>query len=89
MKARLPAPVLTGQKKGFSPPLAQWLAGPLKAWAEELLSPESLERTGILRPEFPRALLEEHAAHRRDNHRRLWVLLSFVQWHRAYGSPAA
>lgn len=89
MKDRLPASVLTGKKKGFSPPLAQWLAGPLKSWAEDLLSPESLSRTGILRPEFPRALLAEHVARRRDNHRRLWVLLSFVQWHRAYAAPAA
>ena len=85
MQNRLPREVLRGAKRGFAPPLARWLAGPLRTWAEEKLSPENVRRTGILRPEFPRALLEEHTSRRRDNHRRLWTLLSFLLWTDAHG----
>lgn len=80
MEKRLPPEVLKGPKRGFAPPLAHWLAGPLRPWAEAMLSPDRLRRSKILRPEFPRFLLEEHLSRRRDNHRRLWTILSFLLW---------
>ena len=33
---------------GFSVPLAEWLAGSLKGWASDLLSPATLRRQGVL-----------------------------------------
>jgi asparagine synthase (glutamine-hydrolysing) len=89
MRDRLPDVVVRGRKRGFTPPLADWLAGPLRAWAEERLSPSNVRRAAILRPEFPRALLEEHASRRRDNHRKLWAILNFLLWADRHGHATA
>ena len=35
-------------KQGFSVPLGDWLRGPLREWAEELLHPDRLRREGLL-----------------------------------------
>lgn len=84
MKGRLPPEVLRGKKKGFAPPLARWLAGDLYKWAEERFSPDRVKKTGILNPAYPMDLLREHAAKKRDHHRRLWTILSFLGWAEKY-----
>ncbi len=85
MKNRLPQTVLTGAKKGFTPPLAHWLATDLKFWAQDILSPDQISRTGMLDPHMPHTLLKEHADKKRDNHKRLWTLISFMLWFNKYG----
>lgn len=80
MKNRLPKSVVRGTKRGFTPPLAEWLAGPLHDWAASVLSPSRVLRTNVLQPDLPRHLLEEHTAKQRDNSRRLWTLISFILW---------
>jgi asparagine synthase (glutamine-hydrolysing) len=85
MRGRLPNAVLKGKKKGFTPPLARWLAGDLKNWAADRLSPERVKATGVLNPDFPLRLLSEHAERRADHHRRLWTILCFMGWFEKYG----
>jgi asparagine synthase (glutamine-hydrolysing) len=85
MRDRLPQEVLKGPKKGFNPPLANWLVGHLQSWARERLSPSEVRKTGILNPDMPMALFEEHLARRKDNFRRLWTILSFLLWFEKYG----
>jgi asparagine synthase (glutamine-hydrolysing) len=43
----LPPGLLERPKMGFDPPLGAWLRGPLRAWAEDLLAPAALARTGL------------------------------------------
>ncbi|MGQ0644730.1 MAG: asparagine synthase (glutamine-hydrolyzing) [Elusimicrobiota bacterium] len=85
MRDRLPPEILAGPKKGFTPPLATWLATDFRAWADDVLSPENVRKTGLINPDAPRALLKEHVERRRDNHRRLWTLICFMSWFRRYG----
>lgn len=85
MKDRLPKSVVRGAKRGFTPPLAEWLAGPLHHWAASVLSPARVGRTNVLQPDEPRRLLLEHTARRRDNSRRLWTILSFILWSEKFG----
>ena len=45
----LPLALVDRPKRGFSVPLGQWLAGPLRGWAEDLLAPGKLARRGPAR----------------------------------------
>jgi asparagine synthase (glutamine-hydrolysing) len=80
MKDRLPKSVVRGPKRGFAPPLGEWLAGPLHDWAASVLSPPRVGRTNVIQPDMPRRLFAEHTARRRDNSRRLWTIISYVLW---------
>ena len=42
----LPEPLVYRPKRGFGPPMARWLAGPLRDWAEALLDPQLLRNQG-------------------------------------------
>ena len=46
----VPKALLERPKMGFGVPIDQWLKGPLKDWAGDLLNPSALEREGLLRP---------------------------------------
>ena len=64
LKRYLPAPLVDREKQGFGLPLAQWLRGPLRDWAEALLPAES------------RAMWQQHLAG--ANHEgELWTALMY------------
>lgn len=67
-------------KTGFDPPLAEWLRGPLREWAQDLLSPASLRDRGFLRPEPIAAALDQHLTGVRNNDYKLWTVLMFQGW---------
>ncbi|GAA4125124.1 asparagine synthase (glutamine-hydrolyzing) [Knoellia locipacati] len=67
-------------KVGFDPPLAQWLRGPLREWACDLLAPERLRRQGLIRPEPVTRALESHLAGRENHDYRLWTVLMMQSW---------
>lgn len=71
-------------KQGFAVPLAQWLRGPLRDWAEDLLSVESLRGTLELPPEHIRAHWEAHLVGRANHAQVLWTILMYQMWHRQY-----
>ena len=80
MEPYLPTELLYRPKKGFSPPIDQWLRHDLKELARDtLLSQNSTER-GLFRREYVRGLLDEHSGLVRDHHSRLWVLLMLELW---------
>ena len=83
--ARLvPEAILTRRKQGFGVPLGVWFRGTLRsAFQDVLLSPRARQRGYFHTREIER-LLEEHLAGRRDHELRLWQLLMFELWHRAY-----
>ena len=49
----VPKEIIRGRKQGFSIPVAAWLRGDLEPFARDVLSPETIERQGYLRPEAP------------------------------------
>jgi asparagine synthase (glutamine-hydrolysing) len=84
MRSRLPESILSRPKKGFGMPIAQWLKGPLRDLAEEVLSPAKLRRDGFFDPAGVRALLDQHLAGRADHRKPLWSLIAFQLWRDRY-----
>lgn len=76
----LPSELIERPKMGFGVPLAAWLRGPLKPWAQELLAPARLRAEGYLRPEPIAAAWAQHQSGRRDWHHHLWAVLMFQAW---------
>jgi len=76
----VPREMIERPKKGFSIPLAQWLRGPLRDWAEALLEETRLRREGYFHAGPIRKLWSEHQNGRRDNALRLWSVLMFQAW---------
>jgi asparagine synthase (glutamine-hydrolysing) len=86
----VPREIVRGRKQGFSIPVAAWLRGDLKSFARDVLSAETIERQGYLRPEAVGRVLEDHIAGKEDLSRQIWGLLSFTLWFDRYArEPAA
>ena len=81
MAGRLPEPILRQRKLGFNVPLAGWLAGALRDFAQDVLAPSRLRRQGLLDAEAVGRLLSEHVRHEKDHSRAIWALLFLVVWH--------
>lgn len=82
--ARYLAPELIERPKmGFAMPLPDWLRGPLRAWADELLSVQALDGVPGLDVGQVRAAWSTHCSGRRNMTEQLWPLLSLQAWRRA------
>ena len=76
----LPREVIAGKKRGFSPPIGNWLRNELQPLTREVLSPAALRQQGYFRPDAVSLLIDEHAARKADNSRKIWALLTFSLW---------
>ena len=76
----VPPELGTGGKVGFGVPLDAWLRGPLREWAEELLSERRLAADGLLDPAPIRAAWHAHLAGWRDRFYPLWTVLMLQLW---------
>ncbi|MWJ28491.1 asparagine synthase (glutamine-hydrolyzing) [Halomonas sp. ZH2S] len=76
----VPRELIERPKKGFSVPLGQWLRGPLRDWAENLLDSHRLEEEGYFHPAPIGALWQAHLSGKRDHARKLWSILMFQAW---------
>jgi asparagine synthase (glutamine-hydrolysing) len=76
----VPKELVERPKSGFAVPIDAWLRGPLRAWAEELLSPRRLAEGGLLAPAPIRTRWREHLEGTRNWHASLWNVLMFQAW---------
>lgn len=76
---------LTRQPKmGFSIPLGDWLRGPLRDWAEDLISEKSLASTGFVDTAAVRKVWADHLAGRISRPHHLWSILMLQAWARRW-----
>ena len=75
----IPSALVDRPKAGFAIPIAQWLRGPLRDWAEMLLSENRLREQGLLNPAAVRQTWKEHLEGY-DWSSRLWTVLMLESW---------
>ncbi|MBC7597730.1 MAG: asparagine synthase (glutamine-hydrolyzing) [Polaromonas sp.] len=76
----VPRELIERPKAGFGIPVGQWLRGPLRDWAEELLDEARLEREGYFNAAPIRQVWREHLDGQYDWTSRLWAVLMFQAW---------
>ena len=81
----VPKKLVERPKAGFAIPLGTWLRGPLRGWAEELLSEKQLAEGGLLNAAPIRARWTEHLQGTRNWHASLWTVLMFQAWRQPRG----
>jgi len=76
----IPPRLLDRPKAGFGVPLALWLRGPLRDWAESLLDRSRIESDGIFYPEPILQYWKEFLSGKRRWEFHLWDILIFQAW---------
>lgn len=76
----VPKELVARRKQGFGIPLAAWLRGPLRNWAEALLDERRLKTEGFFDPGPIRRKWTEHIAGGTSWDYDLWAVLMFEAW---------
>jgi asparagine synthase (glutamine-hydrolysing) len=76
----VPAALFERAKMGFGVPIDEWMRGPLREWAESLLSDRTLREQGLLRSEVVRDVWAEYLRGNGRWHHHLWAVLMLQAW---------
>jgi asparagine synthase (glutamine-hydrolysing) len=76
----VPRKLIDRPKKGFGLPIAEWMSGPLREWAEEFISTKALKDTGI----FDYKLIRGHWLRFLKGDKRwaqpVWLVIIYQSW---------
>ena len=75
-----PAALFERPKAGFGIPVGEWIKGPLRPWAEELLDRRRLASEGWFDADIVHARWNQHLRGERDSTPALWAILMFQAW---------
>jgi asparagine synthase (glutamine-hydrolysing) len=79
----VPRELVERPKAGFALPVGEWIKGPLRAWAEELMDPAAMAADGWFDPAVVQRRWRDHVDGRRDSTLAIWSVLMFQAWLRA------
>jgi asparagine synthase (glutamine-hydrolysing) len=81
----IPRAMFDRPKMGFGLPMDEWLRGPLREWASDLLSVESLKKSAVLSAEPISDMWKAHLGGNLNGGHRLWSVLTLQSWMRRQG----
>ncbi len=67
-------------KAGFGIPVGEWVRGPLRGWAEDLLERNRLKEDGFFDPAIVHARWQQHLSGQSDSTHAIWSILMFQAW---------
>lgn len=76
----IPKELYDRPKMGFGAPVGEWLNGPLRDWAEDLLSKDNINRFGVLDFEKVNNRWLEHKAKKYNWKDSIWNVLMLQSW---------
>ncbi|MCK4641804.1 MAG: hypothetical protein KAU06_10735, partial [Candidatus Marinimicrobia bacterium] len=79
MKRYLPKEIIKKPKRGFSPPIKEWLKNELREYCQDALLSSNVLNQYFNKGKIEK-LLNEHYAGKRDFQYQIWTLLVFAQW---------
>jgi asparagine synthase (glutamine-hydrolysing) len=85
----VPRELVERPKAGFGIPVGQWIKGPLRPWAEELLDPGRLRAEGWFDAQAVSRRWRDHLSGVRESTPALWAILMFQAWLDAERGSAA
>lgn len=68
------------RKQGFDVPISRWLRGPLRDWANDLLSPGALALDPFVDGVRVRRMFDDHMSRRADYAHALWAVINYRLW---------
>ena len=85
----VPRELIDRPKAGFAVPVGTWLRGPLREWADDLLSVDALAQEPVLDSGAIRRRWVQHLAGTHDWTGALWSVLMYQAWARNWASASA
>jgi asparagine synthase (glutamine-hydrolysing) len=76
----VPQDIIDRPKMGFGVPVGDWIKAPLRDWAENLLSEETLNKHGLVNTAEVRRRWQEHLHSQRNWQAGLWNILMLQSW---------
>ena len=76
----VPRELIDRPKAGFGVPVGEWIKGPLRPWAEDLLDPATIGAQGWFDAGVLQSRWRQHLSGRRDSTPALWAILMFQSW---------
>ena len=76
----LPTTAATRKKRGFEVPIGAWLRGALRPVLLDWLSPDTIRKQGLLRPEVASRIVDTHLRGDLDLGKQLWTLMVLSRW---------
>jgi len=80
LATEVPVELFERPKAGFGIPVGEWIKGPLRPWAEELLDPRRLAIEGYFDPAIVQRRWRDHLSGQRNSTPALWAILMFQAW---------
>ncbi len=85
----VPRSLIERPKQGFAVPVGHWLRGPLRDWADDLLSTDRLAAMGLVDVVQASALWSAHRSGRAERGEQVWALAMLSAWYGEWADPKA